>query len=128
MGIVECPKCENTFLAPREEQGNQKLCSTCHVNIQRKMNKADREYTMKDDQRLSDDEYSEKFERMHEKKVRRINHLLKGIPPSLIPSNLAQMAEEIKDPEIKDRTFCIGRLDEVQSTGNGVELKERYQS
>lgn len=127
MGIVECPNCENTFLSPRSEDGEQKLCSDCHVKIQRQMNQADREYTMKDDQRMSDGEYSDKFLRMHEKKERRINHLLKGIPPSLIPSNLAQMAEEIKDPNITNRNFCIGRLDELEATENGVELRKRYQ-
>jgi len=124
MGIVSCPNCEETFLSPGAE--GQKLCGSCHTSIQHKMNEIDREYTMKDDQKLSDNEYSEKFKRMHEKRVRRIDHLLKGIPPSLMPSDLAQMAEEIKDPEIRHRTYCIGRLDEIESTDQGVQLKDKY--
>lgn len=124
MGVVTCPNCEETFLSPRKE--GQKLCGSCKTHIQHKMNEIDREYTMKDDQQLNEEEYTEKFKRMHEKRVRRIDHLLKSIPPSLMPSELAQMAEEIKDPEIKHRSYCLGRLDEIESTDQGVQLRDRY--
>lgn len=126
MGIVNCPNCGKSFLSPREEDGGKKVCSDCETSLQSRLNEIDREYTMKDKDDLSEAEYREKMEKMQNEKVNKVEFALSDIPPEYLSPTLAQMAEEIIDPEIRDRSFCIGTLDEIQLGENGVELRSYY--
>jgi len=81
---------------------------------------------MKDKKKLSEKEYQKKMQEMHEEKVRKVKFALSDIPPELMSSTLAQMAEEICDPQVRDRTFCIGTIDELEVGETGVELRDHY--
>lgn len=101
MGIVNCVRCEESFLRPHAEK-NQ-LCNECYCEVQREINRIDREYKPN-------------------KKRRRIENLLKGIPQRCIDSTLAQMAEEVADTNTGNRYFCVGRLKEIEWDKNKISV------
>lgn len=126
MGIVNCPNCGESFLAPGVEDGGKKVCVGCETSLQSRLNEIDREYTMKDMDDLSERDYRDKKNEMHKEKVNKVKFALSDIPPKHLSPTLAQMAEEIIDPDIRDRSFCIGTLDEIHLGDNGVELRSYY--
>jgi len=127
MSLVNCPNCTKSYLAPGEgEEVNQKVCADCESSLQSRLNRIDRNYTMKDDQSMSEQDYNKKMQKMHQEKVREVKFALSDIPKDKLSPTLAQMAEEICDPEVRDRTFCIGTIDEVELNENGVQLRDHY--
>lgn len=125
MGIVECVRCEKSYLDPSQSE-DEDLCADCETKLQERLNELDREYTMKDDKDLSEREYRQKMNEMHKEKVQKVKFALSDVPPEHMPLSLAQMAEEICDPEVRDRIFCIGTIDEVKLGEKGVQLRDYY--
>lgn len=92
MPTITCVKCNKSFL--KNNPDKPELCGTCKVNLEQELNTIDRE----------NDRYTARG---------KLKNRLYNIPDDAIPEDLALMIEEVADPEIKNRQYKLGRLDEL---------------
>lgn len=113
MPVIECAKCGKSVLKPGKVD-TPELCTTCKTSLQREINKIDRK----------DDRYTKRG---------KLKNRLHEIPDEAIPQEAALQIEEVANPEIERRQYCIGRLDElkiisdkeIQDIENNITEKER---
>ncbi len=93
MSVITCPRCEKSFLKPHAEP--PELCSTCKTELQTEINRIDRE----------NDRYTKRG---------KIKNRLHDIPDEAIPKDLALQIEEVANPEITNRQYKLGKLNEIK--------------
>lgn len=98
MPVITCPKCDNTVLKGRDANPPE-LCTTCVTDLQEEINRIDR----------TNDRYTKRG---------KLKNRLHDIPDEAIPETLALMIEEVADPEITERQYCIGKLHELKLIGD----------
>lgn len=98
MPVIECAKCQETVLKP-SPVNTPEMCTTCKTDLQKEINRIDRQ----------NDRYTKRG---------KIKNRLHNIPDEAIPEHLALQIEEVANPEIKNRQYCIGKLDELKIIGD----------
>lgn len=98
MPVIQCAKCGKKVLKTGEIQ-EPELCTTCHTNLEEEINRIDRE----------DDRYTKRG---------KIKNRLHNIPDEAIPESLAQMIEEVANPNIEDRQYKLGKINELKTIGD----------
>jgi len=98
MPVITCPRCDETILKP-EGTETPELCTTCVADLQEEINRIDRK----------NDRYTKRG---------KLKNRLHNIPDEAIPENLALHIEEVADPEIEDRQYCLGKLNELKKVGD----------
>ena len=98
MPVITCPKCEETSLKSKQAKPPE-LCTTCVAELQEEINRIDR----------TNDRYTKRG---------KLKNRLHQIPDEAIPEDLALMIEEVADPDIENRQYCIGKLNEIKLIGD----------
>jgi len=97
MPSVECSKCDKSFVKSKADE--PLICSECEQDLIQEINQIDR----------NDDRYTKRG---------KLKNRLHDIPDGAIPKKLALMIEEVADPEVEDRQFMVGSIDEVKKIGD----------
>lgn len=94
MPKINCAKCGQSTLKP---DGTEKpvMCSNCVAQLEEEINRIDR----------NDDRYTKRG---------KLKNRLHDIPDEAIPKSMALMIEEVADPEINDRQYKLGRMEELK--------------
>lgn len=95
MPVIKCVKCEQTILKSRDTNPPE-LCGECLTNLQEEINRIDR----------TNDRYTKRG---------KIKNRLQNIPDEAIPEHLALQIEEVADPNIENRQYCIGKINEIKT-------------
>lgn len=98
MPVITCAKCEETVLKT-EDVNEPVMCSSCRTDLQEEINRIDRQ----------NDRYTKRG---------KIKNRLHNIPDEAIPEDLALHIEEVANPEITERQYCIGKLNELKTIGD----------
>lgn len=97
MPVITCIECSEQIT--KKQANPPELCSNCVTNLQTEINRIDRE----------DDRYTKRG---------KIKNRLHNIPDEAIPEKLALQIEEVADPEITERQYCLGKLNELKLLGD----------
>jgi len=98
MPVITCAKCEETFLKPKPVD-EPEMCGGCRTDLQQEINRIDRQ----------NDRYTKRG---------KIKNRLHDIPDEAIPEDLALHIEEVANPEITERQYCLGKLNELKTIGD----------
>jgi len=94
MPVITCAKCNESVLKGSKDVNPPELCTTCTTDLQEEINRIDRQ----------NDRYTKRG---------KIKNRLHDIPDEAIPESLALQIEEVADPEIENRQYCLGKLHEL---------------
>jgi len=97
MPVITCTKCEETVLKPQANP--PELCGSCATDLQEEINRIDR----------TNDRYTKRG---------KIKNRVHNIPDEAIPEHIALQIEEVADPEITSRQYCIGKIHELTTIGD----------
>jgi len=98
MPVITCVKCEETILKPKSVE-EPAMCTTCTTGLQQEINRIDRQ----------NDRYTKRG---------KIKNRLHDIPDEAIPEDLALHIEEVANPDITERQYCLGKLNELKTIGD----------
>lgn len=98
MPVIDCVKCNETILKG-DNINEPSLCTECATDLEKEINRIDR----------NDDRYTKRG---------KIKNRLNNIPDEAIPKDLALMIEEVADPEINDRQYKLGEMQELKKIGD----------
>ena len=98
MPVITCTKCNQTVLKGKDVE-TPTLCGNCESNLQEEINRIDRQ----------NDRYTKRG---------KIKNRLHNIPDEAIPERLALQIEEVANPEITDRQYCLGKMHELKTIGD----------
>lgn len=98
MPVITCAKCEETVLKARSVD-EPVMCASCKTDLQEEINRIDRQ----------NDRYTKRG---------KIKNRLHNIPDEAIPEDLALHIEEVANPEITERQYCLGKLNELKTIGD----------
>jgi len=103
MTLDECTQCGEMTLKPGHTP--EFLCSACREQLIKEINRIDRD----------NDRYTKRG---------KIKNRLNDIPDEAIPEEIALQIEEVADPEIDDRQYMKGSIEEVKQ----LDDKEIFQT
>lgn len=98
MPVIKCAKCGETVLKP-SPVNEPVMCGDCVTNLQEEINRIDRQ----------NDRYTKRG---------KIKNRLHNIPDEAIPERLALHIEEVANPDITERQYCLGKIDELKTIGD----------
>lgn len=98
MPVITCAKCDKKVLKPNTVE-EPALCATCETDLQEEINRIDRQ----------NDRYTKRG---------KIKNRLHDIPDEAIPERIALHIEEVADPEITERQYCLGKINELKTIGD----------
>jgi len=98
MPLITCTKCKETVLKP-EPAEEPLMCGECKTSLQEEINRIDRQ----------NDRYTKRG---------KIKNRLHDIPDEAIPEDLALHIEEVANPEITERQYCLGKINELKTIGD----------
>lgn len=98
MPVITCVKCEEKVLKSKPVN-EPTLCADCETDLQEEINRIDR----------TNDRYTKRG---------KIKNRLHNIPDEAIPEYLALHIEEVADPDIDNRQYCLGKLNELKTIGD----------
>jgi len=98
MPVITCAKCNEQVLKSKDANPPE-LCTTCSTNLQEEINRIDR----------TNDRYTKRG---------KIKNRLHDIPDEAIPERIALQIEEVANPNIENRQYCIGKLNELKTIGD----------
>lgn len=97
MPVITCAKCGDKVLKPSADE--PEMCIDCSTDLQEEINRIDRQ----------NDRYTKRG---------KIKNRLHDIPDEAIPEYLALHIEEVADPEITNRQYCLGKINELKTIGD----------
>jgi len=103
MTLDECAKCGEKVL--KAGHTPEFLCSKCREQLIKEINRIDRD----------NDRYTKRG---------KIKNRLNDIPDEAIPKEMALLIEEVADPEIDDRQYMKGSIEEIKK----LDDKEIFQT
>ena len=98
MPLITCVKCEEKVLKPSGTE-TPAMCINCNTGLHEELNRIDRQ----------NDRYTKRG---------KIKNRLHDIPDEAIPERLALQIEEVANPEITDRQYCLGKMHELKTIGD----------
>lgn len=112
MTLSSCVQCDDSVMKSTDEVPF--LCSTCRNNLTEEINRIDR----------NSDRYTKRG---------KLRNRLSDIPDEAIPKEMALMIEEVADPEVEDRQYKLGNMEEIKklddneihSLNNDLSEKDR---
>jgi len=95
MPLITCVKCEEKVLKPSGTE-TPAMCINCNTGLHEELNRIDRQ----------NDRYTKRG---------KIKNRLHDIPSEAISDTLALHIEEVANPNIESRQFCLGKIHEIDT-------------